>query len=220
MGLSQNIGRHLLAAGIAVTVTGLMPHRVQAQVAGDSGLSTDIDSVSSMDGGADASLSFPDFSTTADQTSASPAVSIGAATLQLSTLPTAQITPVILPEEDDGEAVKYTLLGDADLNGIVNGIDFGILAANFNKGVTGWDQGDFDYTNIVNGIDFGDLAANFNKSAINTESLAALEAFVQANGLEADVAAAVPEPASTATIALVGILGLAVVPRRLVGRRA
>ena len=43
--------------------------------------------------------------------------------------------------------IKYTLLGDADLNGIVNGIDFGILAANFNKGVSNWDQGDFNYDN-------------------------------------------------------------------------
>ncbi|HEV2969686.1 MAG TPA: autotransporter-associated beta strand repeat-containing protein, partial [Pirellulales bacterium] len=40
--------------------------------------------------------------------------------------------------------VKFTLLGDADLNGTVNGIDFGILAANFNKGVSRWDQGDFN----------------------------------------------------------------------------
>ena len=39
--------------------------------------------------------------------------------------------------------LKYTLLGDADLNGVVNGVDFGILAANFNKGVNGWDAGDF-----------------------------------------------------------------------------
>ena len=61
--------------------------------------------------------------------------------------------------------IKYTLLGDADLNGIVNGIDFGILSANFNKGVTAWDQGDFNYDGIVNGIDFGELSANFNRGA-------------------------------------------------------
>ena len=66
--------------------------------------------------------------------------------------------------------IKYTLLGDADLNGIVNGTDFGILAANFNKGVSGWDQGDFDYHDVVNGHDFGDLAANFNKGATGAPS--------------------------------------------------
>ena len=94
--------------------------------------------------------------------------------------------------------IKYTLLGDANLDGIVNGIDFGILAANFNKGVTGWDQGDFNYDNVVNGIDFGQLAANFNKGASGADfgpgplSDPALVAFAQANGLMADV----PEPGS------------------------
>ncbi|MGD0769916.1 MAG: autotransporter-associated beta strand repeat-containing protein, partial [Tepidisphaeraceae bacterium] len=41
--------------------------------------------------------------------------------------------------------VAYTLLGDANLDGIVNATDFTILAANFNQPVTGWDQGDFNY---------------------------------------------------------------------------
>jgi hypothetical protein len=68
--------------------------------------------------------------------------------------------------------IMYTLLGDADLNGIVNGVDFAILSANFNKGVTGWDQGDFDYNGIVNGVDFGFLAANFNKGAVGTAAAA------------------------------------------------
>jgi autotransporter-associated beta strand protein len=88
--------------------------------------------------------------------------------------------------------VKYTLLGDADLNGTVNGIDFGILAANFNKTVSRWDQGDFNYDGIVNGIDFTALAANFNKAASGAAGLSALSdpalvAFAEANGLMADV---------------------------------
>jgi fibronectin-binding autotransporter adhesin len=106
--------------------------------------------------------------------------------------------------------VKYTLLGDANLDGVVNGIDFGILAANFNKGVTGWDKGDFNYDNVVNGIDFGELAANFNKGATGTDigpgalSDPALVAFAEANGLMADV----PEPASLGllTVGAVGLL--------------
>jgi hypothetical protein len=60
--------------------------------------------------------------------------------------------------------IRYTLLGDANLDGIVNGIDFGILAANLNKSVSGWDQGDFDYNGVANGIDFSAMAANFNKA--------------------------------------------------------
>jgi fibronectin-binding autotransporter adhesin len=109
--------------------------------------------------------------------------------------------------------IKYTLLGDANLDGVVNGIDFGILAANFNKGVSRWDQGDFNYDNVVNGIDFGELAANFNKGASGTSigpgplSDPALVAFAEANGLMADV----PEPAS---FGLVGTAMLATLSRR------
>jgi autotransporter-associated beta strand protein len=109
--------------------------------------------------------------------------------------------------------VKFTLLGDADLNGVVNGIDFGILAANFNKGVTGWDKGDFDYNNVVNGIDFGALAANFNKGAAGASGgasagdWAALEQFAAANGLLADV----PEPA---TLGLLAVAAVSTLSRR------
>jgi autotransporter-associated beta strand protein len=109
--------------------------------------------------------------------------------------------------------IKYTLVGDVDLNSVVNGIDFGILAANFNKSVTGWDTGDFNYDNIVNGIDFTQLAQNFNKGAsgaaadASAADLAALEQFAAANGLLADV----PEPAS-GTLLL--IAATAVIGRR------
>ena len=74
--------------------------------------------------------------------------------------------------------IKYTLLGDANLDGLVNGSDFNILAANFNQSITGWDQGDFNYDGLVNASDFNELAANFNQgvslpAVAITESLAA-----------------------------------------------
>jgi len=109
--------------------------------------------------------------------------------------------------------VLYTLQGDVDLNRIVNGVDFGILAANFNKSVTGWDQGDFNYDNIVNGIDFAQLAANFNKGASGAAAgataadYAALDSFAAANGLLADV----PEPA---TLGLLGVAAVSTLSRR------
>jgi len=59
--------------------------------------------------------------------------------------------------------VKYTLLGDANLDALVNGSDFNILAANFNQSITGWDQGDFNYDGLVNAADFNALSANFNQ---------------------------------------------------------
>jgi autotransporter-associated beta strand protein len=86
--------------------------------------------------------------------------------------------------------IKFTLLGDTNLDGVVNGVDFGVLAANFNRSVSRWDQGDFNYDNIVNGVDFGDLANNFNQGASSAADLAALQAFATANGLMADL----PEP--------------------------
>jgi hypothetical protein len=97
--------------------------------------------------------------------------------------------------------IKYTLLGDANLDGKVNGTDFAILATNFNQAVSGWDQGDFNYDGKANGSDFAFLAKNFNQAAIPATEFAALESFASANGLLADV----PEPASAAMMILAGL---------------
>ncbi len=60
--------------------------------------------------------------------------------------------------------LMFTLNGDANLDGAVNGADFGILAANFNRAAPqGWEQGDFNYDGAVNGADFAALSANFNQ---------------------------------------------------------
>src|SRR6202042_3134806 len=74
--------------------------------------------------------------------------------------------------------IKYTLLGDANLDGAVNGSDFAILATNFNKAVSGWDQGDFNYDGAANGSDFASLAANFNKgTTVAVSDPSALDSF-------------------------------------------
>jgi hypothetical protein len=90
--------------------------------------------------------------------------------------------------------VKYALLGDANLDGLVNGADFNILAANFNQSITGWDQGDFNYDGLVNAADFNDLAANFNQG-VSGASVASSAAV-----LDAPAAPAVAPTASTVTI--------------------
>jgi autotransporter-associated beta strand protein len=102
--------------------------------------------------------------------------------------------------------LKFTLLGDANLDGTVNGSDFSILAANFGTGATNWDQGNFLYGTSVNGSDFSALAANFgqgdNGAAVDVTpaDFAALDAFAAVNGLMADV----PEPTSLAALACAG----------------
>jgi fibronectin-binding autotransporter adhesin len=92
--------------------------------------------------------------------------------------------------------VKYTLYGDANLDGSVNSVDFGDLAANFGKSGKLWDQGDFNYDGTVNSLDFGMLASNFGKSlgsagdAVTSAEWTALSAFASAN----DLTISVPEP--------------------------
>ena len=103
----------------------------------------------------------------------------------------------------------YTLLGDANLDGKVNGTDFNLMATNFNQAVTdGWDKGDFNYDGKVNGSDFVLLADNFNQfasqSAVSAADVAALDAFASANGISLSN---VPEPAC-AGLMLVASLGV------------
>jgi autotransporter-associated beta strand protein len=115
--------------------------------------------------------------------------------------------------------VAYTLLGDANLDGTVNGEDFTILASNFNQSVTSWDQGDFNYDGTVNGEDFTLLAANFNQQVNGADSAgddAALDAFAAANGIS--LPTSVPEPATTGLLAAGG-LGLLVRRRRRSSQR-
>jgi autotransporter-associated beta strand protein len=115
--------------------------------------------------------------------------------------------------------LKYTLLGDANLDGVVNGSDFSILAANFGQGITNWDQGNFLFTAAVNGSDFSALAADFGQGdngaavAVSRADVAALDAFASANGLPAPAIGVVPEPASAGLTVGVGV-GILVRRRR------
>jgi len=67
----------------------------------------------------------------------------------------------------DGTTIvlRYTLAGDANLDGVVNALDFNSLAGNFGATSTAaiWPAGDFNYDALVNGSDFTLLAKNFNQ---------------------------------------------------------
>ena len=106
--------------------------------------------------------------------------------------------------------IMYTLLGDANLDGKVNGADFTLMAANFNDSVAhGWDKGDFNYDGAVNGTDFVLMSNDFNRyatqSAVDEQDLAALDSFAASNGISL---VSVPEPVSGAifTLAAIGAL--------------
>ncbi len=108
--------------------------------------------------------------------------------------------------------LKYTLVGDANLDGTVNGSDFSILAANFGLGATNWDQGNFLFTSSVNGSDFSALAANFGQgdsganATVSPADFQALDAFAVANGLPLPTFANVPEPAAAALLLTTSIV--------------
>jgi hypothetical protein len=68
------------------------------------------------------------------------------------------------PVDDTSVVVRYTLLGDTNLDGVVNAVDFNALASNFggDPGKT-WINGDANYDGVVNTADFNALASNFNQ---------------------------------------------------------
>jgi autotransporter-associated beta strand protein len=50
--------------------------------------------------------------------------------------------------------VKYTYVGDANLDGSVNSSDFSLIDAGYTGHLTGWYNGDFNYDGVVDGSDF------------------------------------------------------------------
>lgn len=69
----------------------------------------------------------------------------------------------------DSVLVRYTLLGDGNLDRAVNIADFSLLASNFNA-PAGWFGGDFNYDGAAGIGDFALLASNFNKTLSPPES--------------------------------------------------
>ena len=64
--------------------------------------------------------------------------------------------------DDTSTLVRYTVNGDANLDGTVNALDFNAIASNFGATGTGvWSGGDFNYDGNVDTGDFTAMAQNF-----------------------------------------------------------
>jgi hypothetical protein len=63
---------------------------------------------------------------------------------------------------------KFTYAGDANLDSVVNALDFNRLASNYGVGTNNfWTQADFNYDGMVNSLDFSILATNFNRGTLS-----------------------------------------------------
>ena len=99
--------------------------------------------------------------------------------------------------------VKFTLLGDANLDGTVNAEDFTPFSANLGASGAVWDEGDFNYDGNINAEDFTPFSQNLNQSANQAGNLA-----TAASGSNLSN---VPEPAS---VGLMVAAGLGILGRR------
>jgi hypothetical protein len=90
----------------------------------------------------------------AAQTTGGPALSVGYADGN---------TDVGTPAGANQVLVKYTLAGDANLDGLVNFNDLVAVVQNFNKPGTDWATGDFHFGTSTNFTDLVTVVQNFNK---------------------------------------------------------
>jgi polygalacturonase len=94
---------------------------------------------------------------------------------------------------------RYTLGGDANLDGRVDVADLGSLATNYGvSGTAVWAQGDFDYSGSVDVGDLGALASNYGL-ALGGATSADAAALVAVNNV------AVPEPAMMGMVLSAGL---------------
>jgi len=95
----------------------------------------------------------------------------------------------------DSFTVMATLPGDANLDGTVDGTDYGLVIGNYNH-PGGWAQGDFNYDGVVDGADYGYIIGNYNHSFVPGAIVSG-----------AAGATAVPEPGTIALLGC-GLIGL------------
>ena len=92
--------------------------------------------------------------------------------------------------------IKYTYIGDANLDGKIDGSDYSRIDNGYLNNLTGWYNGDFNYDGIVNGSDYTLMDNAFNsQGAVLADVIAAPTAQIAGGN-------SVPEPASVALLAM------------------
>jgi hypothetical protein len=143
-------------------------------------------------------------SSAATSTNAAIGIAEAANVLHLSAGQTAQF----LGQQVDSTSLllRYTLIGDADLDGAVGFSDLVAIAQHYGTaaGANGWSTGDFNYDGQIDFADLVALAQNYSGALPSSAAFA--------NDFDADVAAAfaqasVPEPA-TLPITMLALTGL------------
>jgi hypothetical protein len=81
-----------------------------------------------------------------------------------SEIPMSTIGPFSIGASD--VLLRYTMHGDADLNGVVDFDDYSRIDQGFNNHKTGWVNGDFDYNNVVDFDDYSLIDFAFNTQGL------------------------------------------------------
>jgi hypothetical protein len=107
--------------------------------------------------------------------------------------------------------VKWTLKGDANLDGSVGVFDLGVLASNFNAIPAGalWSQGDFDYSGTVDVGDLGLLSTNYNQTLVGGAEDPPAGGGGSADGSLSPISVGVTLPGSGGSLSLPGLTQVA-----------
>lgn len=100
------------------------------------------------------------------------------------------------PVDSSTVVMRYTYAGDANLDGKVDVVDLGMLAAHWQQNGS-WVNGDFNYDGVVDIVDLGVLASDWQAGATGS-GMSFAEALASVNFGDASV----PEPAVLAPAAL------------------